>query len=233
MPFRLQRSCSADLGLPGRDRRTYLYLLLGCIFPPCRRSSPHLPHAAPGTKVPDPKASPLMLSSKPQLTEMTQRHPQKARVSPLTVTLRKEKRGGERLRQPTPRRPALRSPRPPSPHPRARCRQTPPPAARRGPGPPQRLPARAHLGRREGLSPAEQGSDRRSRRRPEALDPARPRGARRCWPSPRAAARRRVAGRCPALLLSHSALSHSLSLFLRAGEPGSNIRASPPAERRN
>lgn len=178
---------------------------------------------------PRPEGKPIYF--KPQTSinrDDTTSPPERSRQSPYRH-LEERKEGGGKLRQPAPRRPAPRSPRPPSP-PRspegsAAGRRLP---RQRGGGAGRRsaFPARAHLGRRGGLSPAEQGGDRRSRRRPAA-----PSRARRCQPSPRAAARRWVAGRCPARLLSHSALSHSLSLFLRAGEPGSNIRAAPPPPR--
>lgn len=79
-------------------------------------------------------------------------------------------------------------------------------------------------------------------RQPRAARPCRAPG---CPSVPRCAhlgragvrARRRPgaggAGRCPPRLLSHSALHHALPALLRAGQPGSNIRAGPPEERRN
>lgn len=161
---------------------------------------------------------------------MTRNHTPSAPVSPPTVTLKTEKRGEERPRkhsQPRTGRPSAAPGHPLSTRGPAAGSHRP---GRRGEGPAAPSPWPA-MGCRPGGG--EPGGDRRSRRRPEAPDPARWRGARRGRPSPRAAARRRVAGRCPARLLSHSALSHSLAVFLRAGALGSNIRASPPEERRN
>lgn len=152
---------------------------------------------------------------------MTQHHPQNASVPYHHLEGRKKKAG----RKATTANPARTNPpEPPTALSPQGGRRTPPPAARRGPGPPERLPARAHLGRRGALAAEERGSDRCSRRRPEPPAPARPRGARRCRPLPRAAARCRVAGRCPARLLSHSALCHSLALSL---SPFSFERESP------
>lgn len=93
MPFCLQRSCPAHLGLPGRQKRPQdLHVFtLGLHFPPRLAVSPH--PCSFGTKVPDPRANLFILSRKPRLTEMTQHHPQNAPASPLTVTLRNEKRG--------------------------------------------------------------------------------------------------------------------------------------------
>lgn len=124
-----------------RDRRAYTHLLLGLLFP-LRVAIP-----PPTSSMPLQGQSPRP-ESKPQLTEMTEHHPENAPASPLTATSEERRVGAEGLCQPAQRRPVPQSPRPPS-RPR-----------------PLTL-----AGTSGGLCPA--GQDGRSRRRPGAPDPRR------------------------------------------------------------
>lgn len=141
MPFYLPRFCPAhEAHQEGRrDRRAYTHLLLG-LHLPLRVAIP-----PPTSSVPLQGQSPRPEGT-PQLTEMSQHHPQNAPASPLTVTFEERQAGEESLYQLARRRPALQSPRPP-----------PRPPGARGASPPALTLAGAGVSARRGRTGAAGG----------------------------------------------------------------------------